>query len=541
MIPPPNADAPSLGKRPAVESEHAGSLQDKAALYLYLAALLTSLFVFANWINIPITDQHAYRQTQTALSTFWLAQNGHWLTPQLYETPIVGFPWRNPLEFPVYQWLVAALKVTTGMPLEVAGRLVSITAFYGCLGGIHQLVKDGGGSRRLFHLIAATLLLSPEYLFWSRTFMIESTALFLTISYLALLHRFLVRKTWGCLVVAILCGVLGVLTKVTTFPSFAVASLMLIALHQLQSQNFPHQRHWLRVTLPALLSLGICFVAIQWWVHYCDEVKSQTVFGKYLTSQAMSQWNYGEASLRFSSKLWVRTIWNRSVPEAVGGFLGVIVCLVGFWFANLRFRLLIGSLLGLFLLPFLLFTNLHVVHNYYQYSNAIFLVAALGVALHVLSQRLGQTLFIVVILTVATNQILWFKDVDSVSFEHSWRDRDLLIARYIKTQTQPGQVLVMFGSDGSSVIPYYAERRALTIPTQLTTGELDSALANIPQNAGNLPIGAVILNGVGLDQHAMEVNRLVKRIGAIRSFSRVERHGSYVVFFPRTDVAFPKL
>ena len=48
------------------------------------------------------------------------------------------------------------------------------------------------GLRLQHRLIALSfLLLSPLYLFWSRTFMIESTALFFSVAYLALAVRFI--------------------------------------------------------------------------------------------------------------------------------------------------------------------------------------------------------------------------------------------------------------------------------------------------------------------------------------------------------------
>jgi hypothetical protein len=39
-----------------------------------------------------------------------------------YETPVWGYPWSIPMEFPIYQWIVALFGLI-GIPIETAGRL----------------------------------------------------------------------------------------------------------------------------------------------------------------------------------------------------------------------------------------------------------------------------------------------------------------------------------------------------------------------------------------------------------------------------------
>jgi len=73
----------------------------------------------------PILDLYFFRQTQTALSAYWLWRGGPWLS---YETPALGFPWSIPFEFPFYQGLVALLRAI-GIPIDISGHLVSFS-FY---------------------------------------------------------------------------------------------------------------------------------------------------------------------------------------------------------------------------------------------------------------------------------------------------------------------------------------------------------------------------------------------------------------------------
>src|SRR5690242_19652972 len=93
-------------------------------LALLGAIALALLFLHAAyflWIGVdrPALDYYAFRQTQTALSAYWLWKDGFRL---IYETPVVGFPWSIPFEFPTYQWLVALLR-EIGVPIDIGARL----------------------------------------------------------------------------------------------------------------------------------------------------------------------------------------------------------------------------------------------------------------------------------------------------------------------------------------------------------------------------------------------------------------------------------
>src|SRR5690242_6357999 len=69
---------------------------------LALVALHSGYWLVAG-INQPIADLHQFRQTQTAITAYWMAKGGPWLA---YETPVLGYPWSIPFEFPVYQYLL---------------------------------------------------------------------------------------------------------------------------------------------------------------------------------------------------------------------------------------------------------------------------------------------------------------------------------------------------------------------------------------------------------------------------------------------------
>ena len=195
------------------------------ALYLLVAILLAhAVDVLCAGLTQPISDLHGFRQAQTALSTYWLAHGGPWLA---YETPALGAPWSVPFELPVYQSLVALLGAA-GAPIVIAGRIVSFAFFIGLLWPLAVLFRSLELGRVPFLVIAALLLASPLYLFWSRTFMIELCALFFSLLWLASLSRLLLRPSVAWFALAVLSGVLGINAKSTTFAGFGVLGAMMI-------------------------------------------------------------------------------------------------------------------------------------------------------------------------------------------------------------------------------------------------------------------------------------------------------------------------
>ena len=128
-----------------------------------------------------LLDQHGFRQTQTAISVWRLLEGGPWLA---YETPVLGPPWSIPLEFPLYQWVVAFAVRLIGGPLDQTGRAVSLVCFYlKRPGGLPAPAAAAGGAAHAWAVIGLWLL-SPQYIFWSRTCMIEMTAVCLGLWYL---------------------------------------------------------------------------------------------------------------------------------------------------------------------------------------------------------------------------------------------------------------------------------------------------------------------------------------------------------------------
>lgn len=344
-------------------------------LIALIAVTLRALFVLASGLWQPLLDLHSFRQTQTALSAYWLLRGGPWLA---YETPVLGAPWSIPFEFPLYQWVVAIIA-TTGLPLEGAGRLVAFGFYLATLCPIYILFRAVGLGRIAFLSTGILFMTSPLYLFWSRTFLMESCALFFSCLALALLARYLHDRVLWTAISASVAGTAATLTKATTFPAFAVVGGCLILLDLGRRLHTRRGLPELKLALIAGLAITTPFLIGYAWVQYSDHLKIANEFGRMLTSANLWAWNFGSTQQRLSSALWIGTIYDRVLPDLFGR--AVPVALVASGAALLRPRFALAAILaGVgFLVPFLVFTNLHIVHNYYQYANGIFALAVVGI------------------------------------------------------------------------------------------------------------------------------------------------------------------
>src|SRR5579871_2832020 len=106
------------------------STRHQTVMLVVLIDLLAFAAIHAAWwllagINQPIADLHQFRQTQTAITAYWIWRGGPLIA---YQTPVLGYPWSVPFEFPVYQYLLALMRLA-GVSIAVGGRLLSF-AFY---------------------------------------------------------------------------------------------------------------------------------------------------------------------------------------------------------------------------------------------------------------------------------------------------------------------------------------------------------------------------------------------------------------------------
>lgn len=474
-------------------------------LIIFVVCLVWAAFMASVGWNHKLADPHAFRQTQTAITSYYLIRGGPFLR---YETPVLGYPWSIPFEFPLYQWIVATTCRVFPIQLDQSGRLISEIFFLLSLATMWCLLSELR-VRPVYRLVLITLtLVSPQYIFWSRSFMIESTALFFCLAYLYFIARYIRTRKTIDLCIAGLFGVVGALVKATTFPAFALvgALLYVLSLRRKNSGFAKSPRVLLPHILPTLVFLFLPVLITWMWVQYTDQIKTLNIVGRHMTSSGLQTWNFGLLSQRFSESTW-KTLLSEMVPDLVGNPLILLLSGLSLFLARHRALAFIISIFG-FLSAFFIFTNLYVIHNYYAYASGVFLIAAVSWSIVGLLEGkwwhrvLGLVLFLICVVNsvVSYNQRLYFvqKLGDSEITD---------VARAIKNSTQPKDVLLIFGRDWSSDLPYYSERRAIVWPgwTWLEP-ELGQAIGKLGDNR----IGAFVLcNGTEKDP------QLIQRLAGI--------------------------
>ena len=433
-----------------------------------LFAITLLIIVSVNFIysKNPILDQYGFRQTQTALTSYYLNENGFSLS---YETPVVGKSWSIPFEFPIYQQIVASTSKFFNAPLTQTGRLVSlIFLILSCIPIFFTLSKLKVNEKSIYFSLAL-FLSSPIYIFWSGTFMIESAALFFSLSFLYFAVN-LIQRNWSPVNFVLFATflLLASLQKITTvLPIFLLVGIIIIFV-SIILEDF-------RLRLPSLFGLLVSIVLplllAYIWINYTDLVKAENPIGLKLTSKALSSWNYGTIDLRLSKQFWIDVIFNRNIKASSFYGLGVVALCTTYLLSKdkLLKNILLGSSL-LFLVPFLIFSNLHSIHTYYQIANSVFLSIAVGISVcflcnRYLVQRAG-IYGLVLLAFIFSNYLFFYKTYyhDKSTVINVENNKVLKLSDFIKTHTPFNKPVIWYGFDWSSEAAFYSERKSLTVP-----------------------------------------------------------------------------
>jgi hypothetical protein len=463
-------------------------------LVALLGAALIAIF-FDTWRQ-PLLERHGFRETQTALTAYWLRAGGDFLA---YLTPSVGAPWSVPFEMPWYQWLVAMLSRLSGLALDPAGRLMAFAFSLATLVPADYLLTRAGCSRWGRLAFAALYLICPQYAFWGRSFMMETAAVFLGCAYLALVAASLDsrgRRRALLGVAGVVVGLLAATQKVTTFAPFWGGGLVLLAAAFLMGKqddgNGQPGPERLGLLPWALALVVVPVAAVAWWTAYSDGIKSLNEVGQVLTSKNLRAWNFGTLDLRLSPQLWRETLAGRVLELSSMG-APMAAALAGVGLVSLRGRPALCCLaaLGLFLAPFLVFTNLHLVHDYYQTANLVFLLAAVAILLDQVRSRWPGRAWLILAAVLASEA--YHYSTGYLGIQRAAPDapmqRTLELAATVREHTPADAAILVFGFDWSSEIAYYAERKAMTVPEWPVHAQ---ALADPARFLGGLTLGAVV-------------------------------------------------
>jgi hypothetical protein len=441
----------------------------KTSFVLFLVAALAiayAAFLAIAFAAQPPLDMHAFRQTQTALTAYWFMQDGFRLA---YETPVAGAPFAIPFEFPIYQAIVAALTKVLKLPLDVVGRLTSFVFLLLCLLPARSVTRSLKLPETVFWCFAALLFSAPLYVYWGRSFMIETAALFFSLGAIAAFLDYLLRtRSAVSLLLFAAFATLAVLQKATSWlpvvPVLGVAWLAVEGRSSSSMREFVCARRTLLVAASFLVPILVGSV----WVRFSDQVKLLNPLGRELTSSALVGWNLGTLAQRISGGIWTTVVWRRILVQNLGAPLALLVLAAPFLLpAERRTRWIVSGALAMGILPLFVFTNLHLVHTYYQSANAVYFLYAAAVAIGaVLLPRMGAPSAVLILgLVLAANYaVLDSEYLGAMEQRFAENDRDVAIGGILRREMPADQVFVAFGNDWSSSFAYMAQRKSFTVP-----------------------------------------------------------------------------
>ena len=422
--------------------------------FLFYLSLAFSFALFIKFIHCPILEYHGFRQTQTAISSYYLINNLSLDSILNYETPVLGYPYSIPFEFPIYQVICALLTQIVKLDLSVAGRLVSYVFTIASLYPIYLISKKIKDDINLFYIIGILFVCSPLYIFWGKTFMIETITLFFGLMFLANFIEYLCSgkniNLFNLFLFSLLCG----LSKITTLFGFCIVAGIYF-LYQC-FKNRINVKQIVSVVLGMLVSLIISYL----WVHYSDVVKLLNPIAYPLTSKNLAFWNYGTLQQRFSLDFY-KVIFTRMLPDILGSFVIFILAVIAsFKTSKANFKIAYLCL-GAFFGVLIVFTNLHYVHNYYQTSIGIFLILFVGLIFYDVFSKRKILYFGLIFLTLC---FMVYRNMSSLVFyEYALSNPILKVGEFIDKNIENGELLVV-GLDWSSEIHYYSKRKGIALP-----------------------------------------------------------------------------
>ena len=309
-----------------------------------------------------------FRQTQTAFGVRSILRNE--MSILRADIPVLGPPWKIPLEFPIYQYLSAIASKITGTDVVYASLLTASVIFTACGIATFLIIRMTIGS------VPARIALGIFYfssfgLFHGTSVRIDFTSvLFFLIAMIALL-KFLVRQRIYLVGLIFLMASLGALTKITTaIPWVLFGMLPLVFLSSSKT----------RTKLLTATTLFATFIPTLFWNRYADSIKSKNIHTQFLMSENLYEWNFGTIKQRTDMNLW-QHLFDHFFGSTIGVYqLVFLFVLIAIFFSE--HRKVASIFIAIFVSGPAIFANLYLVHDYYAIAVFPALVAVISIAIN---------------------------------------------------------------------------------------------------------------------------------------------------------------
>jgi hypothetical protein len=456
---------------------------------LWTIATVAILLSFVlEWRALP-EQMDGFRDTQTAISAFWMKQEG--IRFLHYPTPIFGPPWQAPMEFPLHQVLTALASPLFSSKIDITSRVVSLVCFE--ISAVLVVLIAVRLYRSMSVAVVALLfyLFNPFHMFYALYGLIDHLALALTLGYFYCTWRWLeVPSRYYSYLSGLACGILAALVKVTTLTVVALPLALIVLIRAVERWRgttasessrlvrFARDEAWVGVGIAALAVVP--FVAVWSWTVHADVVKAVSAHTWFLTSDRLHNFIYGTWEWKTDPAAWKDMI-TRIQAVLVPGVI-CLLPLAGFllsWQHGRRAGALASAFVFSYIGGIFLFFSLYR-HDYYFVSITPIVALLVGVAGAEVVRLLGRNR---VMLTMVTIPFLvpllaaWPK----VSSDYEWAGQDIIraMARAAQYATPPDEWIVadQRGWGWSSVVLFQAERKGFIVDDGSLSKGADRRLA----------------------------------------------------------------
>ena len=447
--------------------------------------------------------------------------------------------------FRVYQWCVALLVAITGAPIDAIGRLVSAAFALACLWPMCILAREMRIGRGVALTAGALWLAAPLVVFFGRSFLIETSVVFLGVSWLAFYIRFLNRRRAVDFAVCLAFGMLAGLAKPTALAGFLVVGFIYTC-----AVVFAERREIRLLILPlagAALTVLLPIVAFQMWGRIADQYMAANPLAALIRFQNLVGWYFGKLDDRVGATLWDWVVYRRALPEGLGiAWLAAVYGLIRvgpesrhFWIA--------GALVVGWLSSFLLFPLLHVNHHYYQVENVLLVLMAVAVVVGGMLE-VGRRVEAMAVLALIVGGQAWslYSGMYFPIMSDDLRQHPYYLAGLeLKARTTPDSVIVVFGTGYGADVPYFSDRRGIVPANWFPPAEVRRVV--IDERArwfGGRKLGAVVDCAVYDNQRigpelAPIRDALKQELGGATTAVEGKFHGATVTP-PRCEITLPR-
>jgi len=492
QVPAKGDESVSLPWPVSIRDKARGATRTHRHLLVFLGLLLLSAPVRLMNSGEPFTGEHEFRQTQTALSVWEMRAHGiSLLHPRL---PLFGPPWECPFEYPVFQLVATALdSMAPWKNLDVSIRLTNLAFFYLTAVALYLLARLLFRKGEVALFATAIFLFSTYNIFWSRTSMIESTATFFALAYVVCFLRCTHKPGWLLFALCLIFGILGALTKITTFiiPIFICSVLIgLEAVRLLRNVRRQHRSAtlasatagqsiglqrpngvhgfrilWLMCLLVVPLLVGQCYT------KYGDSIKEKSDYTRWLSSNHsyMKRWAYGTLEQRMDIRKW--DILQHRIQGVVMPCFAIAllvgICALPFLIRGFR-NLPLGNFwvgCSFVIAPLAaigLFFNLYFIHTYYLNACAPFFALCTGAGLWFVFKSIRTVFIKSLYVLLLLGLWLWTASPHLAQAFYSSKSDSRLDYLNAASKVIPSDdpVIILSATEWSSFSPYYLKRRA---------------------------------------------------------------------------------